>query len=193
MYSYHRREWMMLFFLGISILGIIPLSFLFTVPYKSIFRDADKEGNEELEYRYVDIWQKYYKGTEHSGKPTYDLTNNLMSKAISEKVAAMRGTTGHSSRFDRMYLHSRCAPESQEGAPGEGKEKEKENEEREEGEKEEKKPLREKGSLGDWEIKKMAMFGTDPVYTSPKGEAIFMSDHFGLVATLLYKGVTNIT
>lgn len=162
----------------------------------------------------MDIWQEYYKGTEHHGQPTYDLTRNLMAKAISDKVAAMRGSTGHSSRFDRICLHSRrrtgriieqTEREEENHKEAADKGKEKIREKAEERKKEEEEGLSEgegentkeegveecgmeKGTLGDWQIKRVDMFGTDAIWTSPKGEPVFMSDHFGLIATLLYHG-----
>jgi len=37
-----------------------------------------------------------------------------------------------------------------------------------------------------WEVKGIELIGTNPVDTSEKGEKIFVSDHFGLMATFQF-------
>jgi len=208
------------------------------------FRDVDFEECVDLDMTFTDLWkwkcvnvseeEKIRKGEENWDKEkaglTYDLTSNLMSKAISEKVRQMTGKIGNSSRFDRIYLRSHTELNSNivnndhqskwtllknrqekclerlndlEEAVGELEKLEhssvndsnnkvafKQEWWRKREKRREKLWLEQSGKrwVGDnWCLKNMNLFGNECVHTGPLGEPVFLSDHFGLQAELIYQ------
>jgi len=67
-------------------------------------RENDGEINEELPASgYVDFWPHL-----HPNDPgfTYDIINNDLAKAISERITQYEGRTGCCNRFDQIFVKS---------------------------------------------------------------------------------------
>lgn len=60
-------------------------------------RDIEKESNERLDANYVDLWQAVHGPIEpgHSDGFTFDLARNPTARQISERVTAIKRTTGN--------------------------------------------------------------------------------------------------
>lgn len=129
-------------------------------------RDVEKENNERLDANYVDLWQAVHGPIEpgHSDGFTFDLARNPTARQISERVTAIKRTTGYSSRFDRIYFRS-SAPVTAAYRPPE------------------------MNSAG-WEVTDMKMIGTEPIFSTPDGQSVFPSDHFGLATTLRHNSTS---
>jgi len=63
------------------------------------FKDWENETNPDLEKFYTDCWVYLHKDDVGF---TYNLETNQLAKYISDKVSEKKGTTGYSSRFDRI-------------------------------------------------------------------------------------------
>lgn len=41
-----------------------------------------------------------------------------------------------------------------------------------------------------WEVTDMKMIGTEPIFSTPDGQSVFPSDHFGLATTLRHNSTS---
>ena len=75
-------------------------------------RDIEKESNERLDANYVDLWQAVHGPIEpgHSDGFTFDLARNPTARQISDRVTAIKRTTGNLPHDTRRTQRSLPSP-----------------------------------------------------------------------------------